>query len=137
MGEAALQYEFSEEPSHPTLTLIQGGPLVQQTSKSVIILTVTLILLQLMDGILTGIGMYHFGHGAEGNPFLRLLMNEFGYVPALIMSKGLAIGIVCFLAYFASHIKWIKGAMMGVVALYVTAAIIPWSIILATRVFWA
>ncbi len=132
MGEAALQQERTEK-NLPSLQVLEGKR-AQNASNSILTIAVILIILQILDGVLTGYGMKLDGIGREGNPLLRALMEQIGYVNALIITKGLAIAIICTLVRFADEIKWLKGAMTGVAFLYLGAAIIPWSIILAQKV---
>jgi hypothetical protein len=139
MGQALLKLEdFKEKKTH--LTLVEDSfdlkPVVQNhpsISRSVIILGLILALIQIADGVLTGIGVANFGVEAEGNPLLKSLMIQIGYIPALIITKGLAIGIIGLLVYLSNKVLWIQTAMKAVIALYLVAAIIPWSYIITTR----
>ena len=103
-------------------------------SKDILILGSFLIILQILDGLLTGIGMYHFGTRAEGNMFLRVAMESIGYIPALVLAKSLAIGIILFLCHLAKTVKWLPMAMKAVILIYLGAAVIPWTAIIVTRV---
>ncbi len=102
-------------------------------SSEVIILGSILIILQILDGIFTGIGVNQFGIDAEGNPFIHSLMSHIGYIPALIASKSVAIGIIVYLCSLSNIISWIRGALRGMIGVYLCAAIIPWSAILYTH----
>lgn len=94
-----------------------------------------LILLQIFDGILTGLGMNFFGTDMEGNVLLRTLMHTLGVVPALLVVKSFAISVIIVLVNLSSQVKWLPLAMKGVIGLYLLAAIIPWSVILARHIF--
>jgi uncharacterized membrane protein len=51
------------------------------------------VLLQILDGILTYVGVLYLGFGTEieGNPIVRWLMNEMGPSTALVVTKGTGI----------------------------------------------
>lgn len=89
-----------------------------------------LIMLQLLDGLLTSLGVIRFGTGAEGNPFLRHLMVEFGHLPTIAVCKFLAILIVITLTLLARNRPWVQKAMGVVSCFYLVGAIIPWTVIL-------
>jgi hypothetical protein len=93
-------------------------------------LGIALAVLQILDGFLTGFGMAHFGVHMEGNALLRTLMNHVGYIPALVIVKAIALGVIFGLCTCAPKIRWLKRAFQGIIALYVVAAILPWSVIL-------
>lgn len=99
------------------------------------ILGMILIALQIMDGLLTGFGMNFFGTDMEGNVFLRSVMHLIGVVPALIVVKSGAISVIIVLVNLCSQVKWLPLAMKGVIGLYLLAAVIPWSIILANHIW--
>ena len=83
-----------------------------------------------MDGLLTGLGMAQFGVHMEGNIFLRTLMSQVGYIPALVMVKSMAIGVVAALCIHGWRVKWLKHALRGIIALYATFAVLPWMVLL-------
>ncbi|MCB0319395.1 MAG: hypothetical protein KDD60_00635 [Bdellovibrionales bacterium] len=133
----AVQKITHEESAPCTLRLVSNKPVVETHDNSIYYLTLTLIALQILDGCLTALGMYHFGLHTEGNPILRALMHQVGYIPALLITKGVAIGIICFLAQHAAKITWLRTALKGVAALYLLAAVLPWSIILSTQLLFS
>lgn len=92
-----------------------------------------LCMLQVFDGILTSVGVSRFGTAIEGNPFIRALMEEWGYVTALGFVKVAAILIVVGLTFFARRIPWINNAMGAISCVYIFAAIIPWTYILFVK----
>ncbi|MCB0333501.1 MAG: hypothetical protein KDD55_08370 [Bdellovibrionales bacterium] len=102
-------------------------------SREIILLGLALVLLQILDGVLTSVGVLHFGITAEGNPLLSHLMHQMGTTYTLILTKGLSIVIILALCYLASRVEWLTIALKGVVVIYLTAAIIPWSVILLTK----
>ncbi len=99
-------------------------------ASEILVLGVTLAVLQILDGLLTGIGMAQFGVHMEGNALLRNLMNHVGYIPALVIVKTVALAVIAGLCTCAPKIRWLKHAFQGIIALYVVAAILPWSVIL-------
>jgi len=103
-------------------------------AKNIMILGSIMAILQLLDGILTGLGMYYFGTSAEGNPLLRVLMENYGYINALVITKTFAIGVIVALCMLASKVSWISMAFKGVIGIYLVFAVIPWTIILLTKV---
>jgi hypothetical protein len=103
-------------------------------STEIILLGSILALFQVLDGILTGIGMYYFGTTAEGNILLRVLMESYGYITALVAVKSLAIAVIAGLCFLSAQVSWLALAMKVVIAVYLFAAIIPWSYILLTKI---
>ena len=89
--------------------------------------------LQFIDAILTGIGISHFGHSAEGNPFLRHLMGNFGVIPVLLITKLAAIGIIFALYRLSIRVSWVPLALKLVCAVYVFGAVVPWTTILVLK----
>ena len=143
MGQSALRYsEDNGSPVRqgaavdacalPRLCLIQGG-FTASRKNEVLVLGVILALLQVLDGLLTGLGMASFGTSMEGNLLLRSLMHAIGWAPAIILVKGASIGIIVFLCGQAGKVSWLKQAMRGVAGLYVVFAIVPWTYILAMQ----
>lgn len=106
---------------------------IQIPSREVIIVALILAVLQVLDGVLTGIGVYQFGVSMEGNILLRSLMESIGAIPALVLAKVVAICVVISLAFLSSVVVWVNTALRAMVALYLIAAIIPWSAILITH----
>jgi len=98
-------------------------------SSEVAALGIILAVIQVIDGVLTGFGMAHFGTQMEGNALLRGLMHAIGFIPALILVKGASILIIASLCTWASKVKWLRHAFRGIIALYLVAAIGPWSFI--------
>lgn len=106
---------------------------LQAPAKDILVLGSLLAVLQVLDGILTGIGMYYFGTSAEGNFLLRVLMESFGYIPALITAKAIAIAVIAALCFLADQVRWLKPAMAVMILIYLGAAIIPWTMIISTH----
>lgn len=102
-------------------------------SRELAILGVILAIIQVLDGVLTAIGVSRFGVHAEGNLALRMLMSVMGHTQALILVKLLAISVILALCLCGPRIRWLSYAFRGIIAVYVLAAIIPWSIILTSE----
>lgn len=96
-----------------------------------------LILLQILDGILTGIGVGHFGVWAEGNYLVRVLMQHVGHVPALLLVKTIAIASVGGLCWLAPQVSWMGKALKSLILVYLVFAVVPWTLILARHIFFA
>lgn len=135
MGQCAVQVKERQESTTPSLHLIRGGKAVAVTASlptDILILGLILATLQILDGVLTGIGMYQYGTGMEGNLILRNLMAVVGYIPALVLVKGGSIALIALLCRQAVKMTWLKPAFYGVIALYMFAAVIPWTYILVS-----
>ncbi|MCB0310735.1 MAG: hypothetical protein KDD42_05845 [Bdellovibrionales bacterium] len=100
--------------------------------REIVILGIIISSLQILDGAMTAMGVHHLGTEAEGNLFIRYLMELLGPNLALILVKSFAIAIVVMLCLLAKKVPWIPGALRGVACLYLCAAILPWSYILLT-----
>lgn len=103
-------------------------------SAEVMFLGGILIALQILDGILTGLGMHHFGVDMEGNFFLRTLMENIGFIPALFVVKSVAVGVVASLCMYAWKISWLKMALRGIIFFYLSFAVVPWALILIPHI---
>ena len=100
------------------------------TLQEIIFLGITLMCLQVLDGLLTGVGVFNFGVGIEANILIRNLMIEWGYVTALCVVKLSSIVIIAILCKLALSVHWVASALKGVIMLYLVAAIVPWAMIL-------
>lgn len=135
MGNFAVQVKQEDTHSTPALRLVQGGRTAATAAgipTDIIALGLVLAALQIMDGILTAIGIAHYGTGMEGNILLRTLMTIVGCIPALMLVKGGSIALIAMLCRQATKMTWLKPAFYGVIALYVFGAVIPWTYILAS-----
>lgn len=101
----------------------------------VALLGLILAVLQIMDGVLTGIGVSQFGVHMEGNFLLKSLMLHMGNLPALVLVKTTAIGVIAVLCVHNWQVPWLKHALRGVIALYLTFAVIPWMVLLSVACF--
>ena len=144
MGHAALQRRDTlPATSTRALTVINGGKAAhaalveahRSIPSEILVLGAILALLQVLDGVLTGIGMYHYGTSMEGNLLLRALMGVIGYLPALVVVKTASIGLIGVLCLQATKVQWLKPAFIGVIALYTVMAVVPWTYILLMDLF--
>ncbi len=136
MGFAARNIEISSAGeivlgSYPQTVAEARKPLFDSLpAKQAIYIGLFLAFLQLLDGVLTLIGVSRFGASVEGNPLLRILMVEFGYVTTLSAMKLAAIVMVGVLTFATRSLPWIKDAMAAIAGIYIVAAIAPWTYIL-------
>jgi len=139
MGHFAVQTQDAHEQAPRALHLVHGGrfnapqaTVATTLPTDIIALGFILATLQILDGILTGIGMAHYGTSMEGNILLRSLMTIIGYIPALFVVKSASIALIVVLCHQTTKIRWLKPALYGVMALYVIGAVVPWTYILVT-----
>ena len=74
---------------------------------------------------MTYIGVRTFGPTIEGNPLLAWLMASLGEAPALAGAKLAAAGFGIIL-----HLASVHRAVALLTALYVSAALLPWALLL-------
>jgi hypothetical protein len=101
------------------------------STSELVFLALTLTFLQILDGIMTGIGVITFGPDIEANLFIRGLILSFGVVPALIIVKTFALMVIIALCSMVHRVTWLACALKCIIVLYIFAAIIPWTMILA------
>lgn len=82
------------------------------------------ILLQLLDGFLTyvGVSASPLGLDAEGNPIIRSAMESLGPGTALLIVKSLAIGAILYLKARSSDLVMLKRVLGVVNLLYLISA---------------
>lgn len=112
------------------IVLAESASVFSVPGREMLVLAIVLGILQIADGVLTGIGVYHLGIGMEGNPLLRILMEYCGAIPTLVIVKTGALMIIAALTTLSGTVAWLTLAMRGMVALYTVCAVIPWSAIL-------
>ena len=83
------------------------------------------LLTQVLDGILTYMGVSIFGIAAEGNPILAWLMTSYGHEVALFGAKVVA--AMCGVALYALAVDRLLAALTLV---YIGAALVPWTLVL-------
>jgi hypothetical protein len=102
-------------------------------TREIVVIGLIMCTLQVLDGVLTGIGVARHGIAAEGNLIIRVLMEAWGPTLALVAVKSLALAIVAVLCVLAFKISWITRTLRVIAVIYLGAAILPWSLILLTR----
>ena len=126
--------QFAVESVPKILTGIKPSACIEQTNKKIsaemFSLAIIMAVIQVMDGILTGIGIKTFGVHVEGNLLVRTLMHTLGFVEALFVVKAFAIVVIILLSYQSINIKWIPKAMKGVIGIYLMLAVVPWTFVL-------
>lgn len=105
----------------------------QASRAHLVFIGITLVFLQILDGLLTGIGVANFGPTIEANLLIRGLIISLGIVPALLLIKGIAIIIVGTLCTMAHRVHWLASALKFIIVLYLFAAIVPWTLVLTFR----
>lgn len=86
------------------------------------------LLVQVLDGGLTYLGIAIWGPGIEGNPLLSSAIAYAGTATSLAVAKSIAIGFGMVLHLYRVH------TLVAVLTLfYVAAAIIPWTALLLTN----
>jgi hypothetical protein len=103
-------------------------------SKEVLFLGLVLAALQILDGVLTAVGVAHLGTEVEGNTLIRFLMEHLGYIPALVLIKTIALGVITGICVLSSRVEWLGFAMKTVILIYLGAAIIPWTLVIAKHI---
>jgi hypothetical protein len=106
----------------------------QSLSRKAFFIGAALAICQILDGILTYIGLSLFGVQMEGNGLLRGLMHIYGMAPALFAVKSIALVVAIILALQAHRRKWIRPILVGVVAFYLVLAVVPWTVLISEEV---
>ena len=86
---------------------------------------VAFLLVQLLDGILTYIGLSTYGPHMEGNPVIAWLISMMGEGPALATAKLAAGGFG-----IALHVSAVHKAVALLAGFYFAVAVLPWLAIL-------
>ena len=136
MGHPAVKLDVVETPVERSFTVLTGGRHSVEHFKlptDIIVLGTILAAVQILDGVLTAIGIHHFGTDMEANLVLRTLMSSIGYVPALILVKSFCIALTATLCYQIPKISWLKPAFVAIIALYTVLAVVPWTLILVSE----
>ncbi len=100
-------------------------------SRKAFILGSILLVCQILDGILTYLGLALLGISMEANTFLRELMHAYGKAPALFATKFMAIALVVLLTMYAHRRRWIRPIIAILIGIYVFLAVLPWTYIIA------
>lgn len=99
---------------------------IEKPSRDFIYLGVFFASLQILDGVLTHMGVARYGTIMEGNPFLKMLMERFTPENALFIVKSIAVLMVAVITVLARQLPWIKNMIAFLSCIYLFAAIIPW-----------
>lgn len=83
------------------------------------------LLTQILDGVLTYVGVSIFGVAAEGNPILAWLMASYGEVIALTGAK-----VVAALCGVALYLLAVDRLLAVLTLVYIGAALVPWALVL-------
>ena len=129
-GVSALGFPLKKSHLRINAIIINARHTISNFCQDAVAIGVTLSVFQILDGWLTSIGIYRYGLEIEANPFLRMLMCQYGHVQVLTIIKLLAIVTILFLTISSSKVKWLKSALATLGAFYLFFAIIPWVFIL-------
>lgn len=83
------------------------------------------LLTQILDGVLTYVGVSVFGIAAEGNPILAWLMSSYGEAIALAGAK-----LVAALCGVALYVLAVDRLLAVLTLIYIGAAVVPWTLVL-------
>ena len=100
-------------------------------SRKALILGLALVIVQLLDGLLTYLGLSLMGVHMEGNHFLHEVMVLYGATPTIFISKCLAIIVVVWFTLYAHRRRWVRPLLFFVVLVYLFLAVAPWSYLIA------
>jgi hypothetical protein len=90
------------------------------------LVVVAFLLTQALDGVLTYVGVNSLDHVTEGNPVVAGLMATIGFGPGLLSAKLWACGLGS-----ALHLSGTHRLVALLTAVYLVAAILPWTAVLA------
>jgi len=82
---------------------------------------------QVADGLMTAAGAAQYGTSIEANPLLVFLFGVLGTSTALVSVKLFAIGCATLLHLGSKHL-----ALRILTVVYVFAALVPWTFVLAS-----
>ena len=101
-------------------------------SKRAFLLGAILALCQVLDGLLTYVGLSILGVHMEGNAFLRSLMLAYGTAPALFLVKSGAVILAVLLMFKAHQRRWVRPLITILILIYLALAVIPWTYIISS-----
>ncbi len=90
-------------------------------------LALLLIAIQVADALLTIIGIRQYGLEAEGNPFIRDMMVQFGAEEVLSLIKVMAVLAIVVLVKRIKHDTKIVRGLFLVTCFYVVVVLQPWA----------
>jgi uncharacterized membrane protein len=129
-GETEYITMTGRKVRNPTV-LIRVGRV--SLSKKAAILGAVLVLCQVLDGLLTYLGLTLYGTEMEGNTFLRELMHAYGTAPALFLVKISAISLAVLLTLHAHRRRWVRPIIFALAAIYLFIAVVPWVFIISAH----
>jgi hypothetical protein len=92
------------------------------------VLLLTNAALQVIDGYVTGVGV---ARGfVEGNPLVRWAMETLGAMPGILAAKLVALAFL-YVLYRRGHHRLVEPGLAYLAVVYVTMAVIPWTMVLA------
>lgn len=80
------------------------------------------VIVQVLDGALTYLGVHLFGHGIEANPLVRSAVSLAGVGGGVAAAKLFAVSLGILL-----HLRRVHLAVAALTAFYLAVAILPWS----------
>ncbi len=102
-------------------------------SKRAFLLGLLLVGCQVLDGLLTYVGLTLLGVHMEGNSFLRSLMVAYGTAPALFVVKLIAVLLAGILMFQAHQRRWVRPMITLLILIYLALAVIPWTYIISSQ----
>ena len=103
-------------------------------SRKAFLIGAALVGCQLLDGLLTYLGLSLLGVHMEANAFLRELMYAYGKAPVLFAAKLAAMVMAVALTYYAHRRRWFRIVIAMLVSIYLMLAVFPWTVIILNSV---
>ena len=125
------QITYSGKRQRRKTVLLKVGQ--RSISKKALQLGLILALCQILDGLLTYIGLSLMGVRMEGNSILRTLMHSYGNAPVLFFSKFIAITMIVALTLESHRRRWIRWIIVLLIIIYLGLAVIPWTYLISSR----
>src|SRR5712691_2044499 len=92
------------------------------------LMVVAFLVMQLLDGVFTYLGIGIWGPTIEANPLISSVMGLVGVVCGVAGAKLVAIGFGIVL-----HIRGVHNLVAALTAIYFAAAILPWTALFLTQ----
>jgi len=92
------------------------------------LVVLTFLVTQCLDGVFTYLGVAIWGPGIEANPLISTAMGTVGVVGGVACAKAIAVGFGMLL-----HLRRVHNVVAALTALYVAAAILPWTALFLTN----
>ena len=71
-----------------------------------VFLAMAFVVLQVLDGVLTGVGVYRYGLELEANPIASLTFSKWGVVEGAILMKGISFMIFFGFLLYCLYVRW-------------------------------